>query len=285
MKSSLSDFELVSARTLPLALQLLASEEGWRPIAGGTDLMVLLNAGLLPAKRLVSVRLIEDLREIAVTSPHVVIGAAVTYTQIRQHPVLQAEFPLLCQAAGWTGGVANQNQGTLGGNIANGSPAADSTPPLLVHDAQILLTSTQGTRCVPYRDFHLGYKRFDMRVDELIVGVQLPRSEMNWRYYGRKVGTRKAQAISKVSFAAAARVENGHLAQVRLAFGSVAPVPLRCRTTENALQSSLLNSRTIALARKTLESEIQPITDVRSTAVYRSQVAQNLLSAFLESLR
>ena len=279
MRSAVSEYELVAADSLPSALKLLAGGEGWRPMAGGTDLMVLLNAGRLPLRRLVSIRQIDELRQMKVSEQSIAIGASVTYTQIRNDALLQTEFPLLCQAANWTGGVANQNQGTLGGNIANASPAGDSTPPLLVHDATIVLASSKGTRSVAYADFHLGYKRTAMRFDELIVAIQLPRREQRWRYQGRKVGTRSAQAISKVSFAGAAHMEQGRVSDIRIALGSVAPVPLRCFATESYLVGRRLTQDLVSDARKVLATEIVPISDVRSTAAYRSQVAQNLLGA------
>jgi len=278
MRSCLADYELVAAERLEAALDLLANGEGWRPMAGGTDLMVLLNAGTLPFERLVSVRKLDELRRIEVSDTSVRIGAAVTYSEIQRDAVLRAEFPLLCQAAHWTGSVANQNQGTLGGNIANASPAADSAPPLLVHDARIHLVSSAGSRWVGYSDFHLGYKVLAMRTDELLYAIELPRRQGEWRYYGRKVGTRRAQAISKVSFAGAARMEGGRMREVRLAFGSVAPVPLRCLATERAVAERAGD------AGQTLAKEIAPISDIRSTAGYRGQVAQNLLAEFLESL-
>ena len=208
-----------------------------------------------------------------------------TYTEIQRHPILRSEFPLLCHAASWTGGVANQNQGTLGGNIANASPAADSAPPLLVHDATIRLLSLAGSRAVPYSEFHLGYKRFAMGPNELLYAIDLPRREAGWSYRGRKVGTRRAQAISKVSFAAAARFGEGRVSDVRLAFASVAPVPLRCFTTERFLVGKSLSQEVIENARQMLKSEISPISDIRSTSAYRSQVTQNLLAEFLETLR
>ena len=284
MRSSLPDYELMAPGSIDSTLTLLANGEGWRPIAGGTDIMVLLNAGRLPLRRLVSIRKLDDLKQIVVTENSVIVGAAVTYTQLQSHPVIQSEFPLLCQAASWTGGVANQNQGTLGGNIANASPAADSAPPLLVHDATITLLSSHGERSVAYADFHLGYKSFVMRPDELLFHVRIPRPKPGWKYHGRKVGTRRAQAISKVSFAAAAYVSSGRISDIRLAFASVAPIPWRCFTTERTLLNRSLTKDVIVNAVQILKAEISPISDIRSTAAYRSQVAQNLLSEFLEGL-
>src|SRR3954468_2939485 len=150
MRAYIPEHELVVARGLTDALEFLDRGEDWRPIAGGTDLMVLLNAGKLPYKRLVSIKRIPELCSIEVDPDVIAIGAAVTFRQIREHALLRAEFPLLCQAASWTGGIANQNQGTLGGNIVNASPAGDSLPALLVHDAQLRLLSAAGERTIPY---------------------------------------------------------------------------------------------------------------------------------------
>jgi CO/xanthine dehydrogenase FAD-binding subunit len=281
MRAYLPDCELRVANHLDQALGLLANGEGWQPIAGGTDLMVLLNAGKLFCHRLVSIKNIPELRTITVTDDVVSIGAAVTYRPIREHPVLREEFPLLCQAASWTGGIANQNQGTLGGNIVNASPAADSAPPLLVHDARLRLISSMGERVVPYVEFHLGYKKLEMRSDELLYKIELPRRPEIWEYRGRKVGTRQAQAISKCSIALAVRGSSGTIADVRIAFGSVAPIPKRCLKTEDALRGRSPNAEAIGNACAVLRTEIAPIDDIRSTAVYRSRVAENLFRHFL----
>ncbi|HEX4229978.1 MAG TPA: xanthine dehydrogenase family protein subunit M [Bryobacteraceae bacterium] len=283
MRSYTGEYELVIAHDVPAALELLACGEEWRPIAGGTDLMVLFNAGKLSYRNLVSIRRIAELRAIESDESSVLIGAAATYTQIRASEILQGEFPLLVKAASWTGGIANQNRGTLGGNIANASPAADSAPPLLVYDAEIELQSQLGVRSIPYRDFHSSYKRMMMQPDELISRIRLPRRRWT-REYSRKVGARKAQAIAKVCVAAAATLEDGRMHDVRIAFGSVAPIPLRCLRTEECLRGQALGRETIDIAKETLRSEIQPISDIRSTSDYRLQVAQNLLQEFLLGL-
>jgi CO/xanthine dehydrogenase FAD-binding subunit len=284
MRSFVSEYDLVAPTNLAAALDLLNANEDWHPIAGGTDLMVLFNAGKLPYRRLVSVRDIPELREIKVDGEYVLIGAAVTYSEIRNSSILQSEFPLLCQAASWTGGIANQNRGTLGGNIANASPAADSAPVLLAYDAELALASRSCSRWLPYCEFHVGYKEIQLRPDELITQIRLPRTWQELMQYARKVGTRKAQAISKVCLAAVARRRDGGLRNVRLAVGSVAPVPLRCHKTERALEGQRCNSALVAHAKETLLREIRPITDVRSTEQYRAQVAINLLGEFLGSV-
>ncbi|MEP7337101.1 MAG: xanthine dehydrogenase family protein subunit M [Acidobacteriota bacterium] len=272
--------------SLDEALLLLANEPGlWRPFAGGTDLMVLLEAGKLAHKQFISLWNLSELCGIETANNHVALGAMTTYTQIQQHAVLREEFPMLCEAASWTGAVAIQNRGTIGGNIANASPAADSLPALLVYEAELELISANGSRRVAYRDFHTGYKTTVIRQDELIKAIWLPRATAGWRQHSRKVGTRKAQAISKVCMAAMAQVDGDAIGDVRIAYGSVAPVPVRVWKTEAALRGRTIDSATIKDARTELLNELKPIDDVRSTADYRSRVAANLLEELLDKIK
>jgi CO/xanthine dehydrogenase FAD-binding subunit len=285
MRAYIPSYDLRVPGSLSEALALLAREPGvWQPFAGGTDLMVLLEAGKLSHKRFLSVARLDDLRGIEVDPSFVVLGALTTYAEIQKHPVLQAEFPLLCAAAHETGSIAIQNRGTLGGNIVNASPAADSPPALLVYDAEIELISQRGTRWMPYHGFQTGYKKMKLASDELLRAIRLPRRAKKWREYYRKVGTRKAQAISKVCFAGAALVENGMIGDVRIALGSVAPIVLRTMKTEDALRGSSVTPTVIAAAKEALTREIAPIDDIRSTARYRLRVSQNLLEEFLSQL-
>jgi CO/xanthine dehydrogenase FAD-binding subunit len=191
---------------------------------------------------------------------------------------------MLCQAASETGGLAIQNRGTLGGNIVNASPAADSPPALLVYDAELELVSAKGTRTVPYRTFHTGYKQMDIRAEELLRAIRLPRASKDWSHYYRKVGTRKAQAISKICFAGTALMDDDQIAEIRIALGSVAPIPIRCVQTERALRRQEINSATLVAAKSALTAEIAPIDDLRSTKSYRLQVSLNLLEAFVRGL-
>src|SRR5436190_14054669 len=209
MRAYLPAYELILPATLNEALDVLARNSGaWKPFAGGTDLMVLLEAGKLPHKNYVNIWNLKELRGIEVTDDQVILGALTTYTGVQSHPVLQTEFPMLCEAARETGGIAIQNRGTLGGNIVNASPAADSSPALLAYDAELELISKTGERRVPYAKFHRGYKQMDLAPNELLRAIRLPRTTAPLQHYYRKVGTRKAQAISKVCFAAAANVSN-----------------------------------------------------------------------------
>ncbi len=279
-------YELKAPSNLPAALALLQREpDAWHPMAGGTDLMVLLEADKLPHKKFISLWKLPELRGIEVTPEHVTLGALTTYTQVQAHPVLQQEFPLLCQAARETGGIATQNRGTLGGNIVNASPAADSPPALLAYDAQLELVSARSSRWVPYQSFHTGYKQIILRPEELVRRIRLPRATRAWRQYYRKVGTRKAQAISKVCFAGAAKMQGETIRDIRIALGSVAPTVLRCVRTETLLRAEQPSPAAIAAAKNALAQEIAPIDDMRSTAKYRLRVAQNLLEEFLRQLR
>ena len=213
------------------------------------------------------------------------IGAGCTYTDLRRHEIIGREFPLLQSAARWTGGVANQNRGTIGGNIVNASPAADSLPALLVYDAELILVSVRGERRLPYASFHTGYKKTLLAADELLQAVCLPRRFSGYFSHARKVGARNAQAISKVCIAALGRMADGVVEDVRIALGSVAPVPLRLTETEQTVRGKAIDSELLLLARKAVAAEIRPIDDIRSTARYRAAVAGNLVAEFLNRLR
>ncbi len=281
MRAYVPAYQLVSPASLAEALDLLADDHTWKPFAGGTDLMVLLEAGKLPHKNYVNIWKLPELRGIDVTDATVTLRALTTYTEVQAQQVLREEFPMLCQAAKETGGLAIQNRGTIGGNIVNASPAADSPPALLAYDAELELISRSGSRRIPYAKFHRGYKQMDLRADELLSAVHLPRAKQPRIHYYRKVGTRKAQAISKVCFAGVAEVAGDTLKHIRIALGSVAPIPIRCEQTESALLNQPLNDETIRTGVAALEKEIAPIDDIRSTRDYRLRVSLNLLKDFL----
>jgi CO/xanthine dehydrogenase FAD-binding subunit len=282
MRAYVPSYQLVSPQSLDEALDLLAqNDRTWKPFAGGTDLMVLLDADNLPHQNYINIWNLRELRGIGVADSRVTLGALTTYTEVRANPILRDEFPMLCQAAKETGGIAIQNRGTLGGNIVNASPAADSPPALLAYDADLELISKSGSRNIPYAKFHRGYKQMDLRQDELLVAIHLPRYRAQRIHYYRKVGTRKAQAISKICFAGVAELDRNTIRHVRIALGSVAPIPIRCERTENRLHNQALTNETIEAAASTLAAEIAPIDDVRSTRDYRLRVSLNLLRDFL----
>jgi CO/xanthine dehydrogenase FAD-binding subunit len=206
-----------------------------------------------------------------------------TYTDLLEHSVIRTDFPLLCEAAAQTGGVATQNRGTLGGNIGNASPAADTPPALLVYEAELELLSASGARRVPYDRFHTGYKTSVLAPGEIIARIHLPRRE-GWTTTFRKIGTRRAQAIAKICFAGAAEVDGRTVRDVRIAFGSVAPTVVRARNAEGSLRGRDLTDEAATAAVEALAADITPIDDIRSTARYRLEVAGRLLAEFLSAL-
>jgi CO/xanthine dehydrogenase FAD-binding subunit len=275
---------MVAPKDLDEALSLLSREAGTlTPFAGGTDLMVSLEAGKLPAGRFLSLHTVRELRGISVSDEAIVIGAATTYSDISRHPVISAEFPNLVHAAMLTGAIAIQNRGTLGGNIANASPAADSPPALLAYGADIELVSARGRRRLAYDGFHTGYKTSLRQPDELISAIIIPRSKGRVFHAYHKVGTRRAQAISKVVMAISAGFDGDRCNLVRMAFGSVGPVTLRAHNAEGILNGQVWNRGTISQAVEAAGRAISPIDDIRSNATYRRTVAKNILRTCLET--
>jgi CO/xanthine dehydrogenase FAD-binding subunit len=285
MRGNPAFHEMVAPPSLSAVLELMASAPGeWTPIAGGTELMVAHAAGRLAARRLVSLWGLKELRFIKTTPDTISIGACTTFRDLRVHAGIAASLPLVSRASSWIGSIANQSRATIGGNLVNGSPAADSSPAFLVYDAEVELVSVRGSRCIPYAQFHTGYKQSALAPDELLLCVHIPSRFARHRHYLRKVGTRRAMAISKVALAATATVVNGLTTEIRLAAASLAAFPTRLFRTEAALVDRPIDPQAIESARKVLLEEAQPIDDIRSTADYRKQVAANLLEEFLLSL-
>jgi CO/xanthine dehydrogenase FAD-binding subunit len=265
-----------SPRSLAEAYPLLA---GGRPIAGGTDLMVQITGELgEPPQRVVDIWGIDELRGIEVQDGALVIGALTTYTEIRRSPLVATHLPVLADVSATIGAAQIQNRGTLGGNIANASPAGDTLPLLLATNAEIVLGSASGERIVAAAEFWPAYRQTARRDDELVVAVRI-RLDPERQVRFRKVGTRRAQAISKVVMALSWRGNGSGEAwrDVRLALGSVAATPVRAPTTESVLEGSTPTAETADAAAQALMAEIEPIDDVRSTAAYRRAVAGRVL--------
>lgn len=268
MRTALSTLELIEPRSLKHALEVLRDGGPIVPLAGCTDIYVLLNAGVPAGTRFLDLWGLDGLRGITLRGDVLRIGALTTFTDIIRSPVVRKRLPMLVASAREIGAVQIQNRGTIGGNIANASPAGDSLPVLAAADAEVVLQSAEGTRRVPFSGFYTGYRKTVMRPDEIVAAVEIPPVE--GRQWFRKVGTRAAQAISKVAMAGV------RARQPRIAFGSVAPTVVRARRTE----AGLAEGASIEEARATLMTEIAPIDDIRSTAEYRRRVAGNLLVAF-----
>jgi CO/xanthine dehydrogenase FAD-binding subunit len=268
MATPVGRLSLLQPSSLAEALRLLRDEGPRVPLAGCTDLYVGFHFGTVPARRFIDLQGLRELRGIARRGDTLVIGALATYTDMIRSPLVRRRLPILAEASRQVGSPQIQNRGTLGGNIANASPAGDTLPVLAVAEATVVLRSADGERRVPFGSFYTGYRQTVMRPDELIAAVEVPPVE--GRQWFRKVGTRAAQAISKVVMAA---VRAPH---PRIALGSVAPTVVRVPRTE----ALLAGGGSLAEARSVLLEEIQPIDDLRSTAAYRRRVSANLLAQF-----
>jgi xanthine dehydrogenase small subunit len=270
---------VTSPTDLAAAYAALAAGADTRPIAGGTDLMVALTGELgEPPATLVDLWHIDALRGIAVEGDHLVLGALTTYTEVRRSALCHEHLPVLVEAAATIGAAQIQNRGTLGGNIANASPAGDTLPVFLAADASFVLGSAAGEREVPAAEFWTGYRQTALRAGELVLRIRVPlRTGREMRF--RKIGTRRAQAISKVVLAIARRhrTTDDTWHDVRVALGSVAPVPIRAARTEAVLEGGSPTPELADLAAETLAGELAPIDDVRSTAEYRRVVAARVL--------
>jgi xanthine dehydrogenase small subunit len=268
MRTAISRLELLQPRTLQDALRMLRDEGPLTPLAGATDLYVALNFGTLESTRFLNLWGLHPLRRVTRREDLLRIGALATYTTLRRSRLVRRRLPILVSAAREVGGVQIQNRGTLGGNVANGSPAGDTLPVLAVAEAIVVLRSADGERRVPFGEFYTGYRASVRRPDELIVAFEIP--EIHGRQWFRKVGTRAAQAISKVVMAAVRGPSP------RIALGSVAPTVIRLPRVERALSDGAGVEDAVRL----LGDDIQPIDDLRSTAAYRRDVAANLLRRF-----
>jgi CO/xanthine dehydrogenase FAD-binding subunit len=268
MRTAISPLVLRRPRSLRDALRMLREDGPLAPLAGCTDVYVGLNFGTLRDRRFLDIWRLDALRGISLDGDALRIGSLTTYTEVIRSPLVRRRLPMLAAAAREIGAVQIQNRGTLGGNIANGSPAGDTLPVLAAAEALVELRSLDWTRKVPFVDFYTGYRASVRRPDELIAAVEFPR--IDGEQWFRKVGTRAAQSISKVVMAGV-RAE-----RPRIAFGSVAPTVVRTRRTEDALASGA----PLAEAQRILQEEISPIDDIRSTAAYRRRVAARLLAEF-----
>ena len=270
MRTAVSRLELRAPRTMRDALRMLRDDGPLTPLAGATDLYVALNFGTLQSAKFLDLWGLDSLRRITVRGDVLSVGALATYTAIIRSRLVRRRLPMLVRAAREVGGLQIQNRGTLGGNVANGSPAGDTLPVLAAANAVVVLRSLDGERRVPFDQFYTGYRQSVRRDDELIVALEVPPVE--GAQWFRKVGTRAAQAISKVVMAAVRGPEP------RIALGSVAPTVVRLVRTERVLASGA----DVDAAARTLRDEITPIDDLRSTADYRRDVAVNLLRRFWE---
>jgi xanthine dehydrogenase small subunit len=265
-------------RDLDEAIEARAAHPDWMVLAGGTDLMVNANhraapAGILDLWRFAPVCFVRA------ADGAIAIGAGTTWLEVERHAQIRAQLAPLAAAAREIGALQIQARATLGGNVGTSSPVGDSLPVLLALDAELELASPRGRRRVPYREFCTGYRTTLLAADELIVAAHVPVPGPATRTAWRKVGTRRAQSISKVMGAAAITVDGGVVAGARVALGAIADRPIRVAAVEAAVRGLPLGDAAAA-AREAMRAAIQPIDDVRSTASYRREVAENLVARF-----
>ncbi len=284
MRGDASTMTVLTPRSPESAVRALAADPKALAFAGGTDLMVAWNMGLLNGRAIVDLSGLKDWKKIRATTAALRVGSLVTHAQLAAHPTVRARFPLLADACAEVGAAQIQNRGTVGGNIANASPAGDTFPPLAVYEAVVHLVGPDGPRSLPVLEVFAGVKKTVLRPGELIAGIELPfpatpPSAALWR----KVGTRAAQAISKTMFAGLLWVKkDGTVADARLSFGSLAPTVRRLRAAERHLTGRRLDAAAAAQAADLLASDVSPIDDIRSTREYRLAVSRNILRRFLE---
>ena len=282
----MSNCSLETPDSLDQALGLLAEDaRQWRIFAGGTDLMVLMNAGLIPGGDFIDIWKLDELRGINEEANTLKIGALTTYSDLIQSELIRRFAPSLADASRTVGAVQIQNRGTIGGNIVNASPAADTLPVLLAYEAVLELRSLRGTRAVPVNEFYTGYRATVLKSDELLVSVRLLKLENFERDFFCKVGTRRAQAISKVVMGAKAKITERRVESISIGVGSVGPTVLKARETEALLTGELLTPERMEQARRALCREVKPITDLRSNEHYRRTISGNVLMKFLRRLR
>ena len=283
--SSSQSARKLAPNSLREALAIL-SERGksLKVIAGGTDLMVLMNAHQLDGEEFLDIWGIEELRGIWDEGDHLKIGALTTYTDLIKSPLIQRHVPVLVEASRTVGAVQIQNRGTIGGNVVNASPAGDTLPVLAAFDARIEIESARGVRVVPFNEFYTGYRKTMLAPDELVLSIVVPKLKEGERAAFYKVGTRRAQAISKVVMSVRARVDENRVESIGIGIGSVAPTVIRAPRTEALLRGAVLTTGLIEQAREEIAGEVKPITDLRSTERYRRWVTGSLLSRFLEDV-
>lgn len=283
--TSFEEMDCAFPSTLAEALELMANESTrGRPLAGGTDLMVQWESGVLDRpERSISVKGLPELMGITDAGDELVIGSGVTHMQLRSSSLVQQYLPSLAEAAATVGGFQIQTMGTLGGSVANASPAGDLAPSLLITDGRVVVANRQREREIPITEFWQGYRKIDLQPDELIVRFHLPKMAPEAREFWRKLGPRRAQAISKVMGSCRGQVVDSQIQFFRVAIGSVAATCVRLTEVEQWLVGRPLNESTLAEVEKRVSESVQPIDDIRSTADYRRWVTGRMVRGFLEN--
>ncbi len=269
------------------ALDCLHRHDGITILAGGTDLMPQSRAGRIRIQpTLLNIRRIPELQGIALEDGAIRIGALTTITELLASALVRTRLPALAEACNHFASDQIRNAGTIGGNISNASPAGDTLVPLLALDAEVELAAKPNghiaRRRLPIADYFTGPGRTRREPHELLAGVRIPLPAPGRVAHFFKFGTRPALDISTISIAIAGTLIDGALGDVRIAFGAVAPTPVRARRTEAVLEGRPLTPATIAGAAAVARDEVDPIDDVRASAWYRKELIHNMTKRMLD---
>ncbi len=276
--------EFCAPQNLKEALTDKAEYTDYHVLAGGTDLCAMMNGRLIEPKGFISIWGVGELRGIRDDGDVVTIQTLTTHTDIIESALIQKHFPALVQACQTIGARQIQNRGTIGGNVMNASPAGDTLPVLLVYDAEVLVASEEGERSILFKDLYSGYRKTSLKPDEIVTGLQIPKPTSKEAATFIKIGSRRAQAISKVMGSFRACITDGSLDSIAIAYGCVAPIPIRLFDVEKVLVGKKVDDRLLDEAAKFVLKAVSPIDDIRSTADYRSHVAGVLIKRFLRTL-
>ena len=272
----LPKFKYHAPSTVEEAFYLLATLDEAEPVAGGTDLVPLMRDAACSPSNLVDLNNVAELNYVREDSGYICIGATATHAQVASSPIA-AKAPALVDAVSGIGSPQVRNRATIAGNLCNASPAADSAPPLLVHEAEVAIRSLKGTRIIPLEELFAGPKLNTLEPDELVTEVRLPAPPEGAGSSFKRIGRRKAFTLSVVSAAAYVELSGGKISDARLAFGSVAETPVRTRAVEELLRGKALTRSLLDKAAESVKAEVSPITDIRGTAEYRRDMCGVLL--------
>ncbi len=281
---SLPAFDLLQPASIQETLQLLDRMPKTTPIAGGTSLLVDLRSGRGSAHTMIDLSRVSDLQEITVTDTELCVGAMATISDLLNHLSVRDEAPLLHAACERFANPLIRNRATIGGNVAYASPAADTAPPLLAMEAYVELRSVRGKRLIPVDEFFLGVRKTARRKDELLTAIRIPRLPKALSTSYRKLGLRKADAISVVSVAAAAFPHRDGGIETRIALGAVSPIPQRARAAEHVLAQRGWTAEAFEAAAQGAAEACSPIDDLRGSASYRRRIVRVLVRRALTEL-
>jgi len=269
-------FDYHAPASLAEALSLLATLDEAKPIAGGTDLMPLLREAACSPSNLVDLNRVAELNYIQEDAGYICIGATATHAQVAASPIA-AKAPALVDAVSWIGSPQVRNRATVAGNLCNASPAADSAPPLLVHEAEVTIRSLSETRTIPLDELFAGPKLNSLKPDELVTEIRFRAPPGGSGSSFKRIGRRKAFTLSVVSAAAYVETSGNKVREARLAFGSVAETPIRTPEAEEILRGKALTAKLLDRAAEAVKAEVAPITDIRGTAEYRRDMCGVLM--------